>query len=41
MATAHIPSQEAREQKELLRQRLYWVKLGTGIRNRIHGLLDK
>lgn len=41
VARAHIPRQETRARKNLLRQRLYWARLRTMLRNRIHALLDR
>ena len=38
---AHIPSQETRKLKEVLRQRLFLVRIRTMLKNRIHGLLDR
>src|SRR5947207_14137654 len=40
VARAHIPRRETRARKNLLRQRLYWARLRTMLRNRIHALLD-
>lgn len=37
----YIPDRTARDRKEVLRQRSYWVKQRTAIRNRIHKLLGK
>lgn len=37
----HIPDRYTRERKEVLRQRAYWVKQRTGIRNRIHKLIGR
>jgi transposase len=37
----HVPSRERREQKHLLRHRLWMVNLQTRIKNRIHDLLDR
>lgn len=37
----HVPSKEIREQKNLLRQRMWLVKLQTMIKNRIHNVLDR
>ena len=39
VAVAHTSSKEARQRKELLRQRCYFVKQRTSIRNRLHVLL--
>ena len=41
VARVHIPSAVARQRKNLLRQRLYWARLRTQLRNRIHALLDR
>jgi transposase len=41
VATSYVPSRETRESKEVVRQRLFWVRLRTMIRNRIHILLDR
>src|SRR5450432_2424667 len=41
VARAHIPKRETRARKNLLRQRLYWARLRTMLRNRIHALLDR
>jgi len=41
IARAHIPSRATRARKNLLRQRLYWARLRTMLRNRIHALLDR
>jgi transposase len=37
----HVPSKDIRDQKNLLRQRLWLVKLQTALKNRIHALLDR
>jgi len=37
----HIPDRETRDRKEVLRQRAYWVRQRTGIRNRIHKIIGK
>ena len=37
----HVPSKEVRAQKNLLRQRVWLVKLQTMLKNRIHNLLDR
>jgi len=39
--TVHVPSRERREQKQLLRHRLWLVNWQTRIKNRIHDLLDR
>ena len=36
---AHISSREARRQKDILRQRTFWVRMRTRLRNRVHRLL--
>jgi len=41
VARAHVPRRETRARKNLLRQRLYWARLRTMLRNRIHALLDR
>ena len=41
VAKAHICSKASRSAKSGLRQRMYWVKLRTGIRNRVHSLIDR
>jgi transposase len=41
VARAHVPRPETRARKNLLRQRLYWSRLRTMLRNRIHALLDR
>jgi transposase len=41
IAQAYVPSKATRERKEVLRQRLYWARLRTRIRNRIHALIDR
>lgn len=41
VARAHIPSPLTRSRKNLLRQRLYWARLRTTVRNRLHALLDR
>lgn len=38
---AYAPSREARSLREMVRQRLFLVRLRTGIKNRIHSLLDR
>ena len=37
----HVPSKEVREQKNLLRYRLWLVRLQTMTKNRIHQLIEK
>ena len=41
VARAHIPGKATRARKNLLRQRLYWARLRTMLRNRLHALLDR
>src|SRR5438552_2729134 len=41
IARAHVSSPQARARKTVLRQRLFWVKLRTAIRNRVHTLLAR
>ncbi len=41
IARAHIPDFATRARKDELRQRLYWARLRTRIRNRVHALLDR
>jgi len=41
LPTCYVPSPEVRQLRELLRQRAFVVKMRTGVKNRIHGLLDK
>jgi len=41
VARAHIPSPQTRRRKEVLRQRLFWVRVRTMVRNRVHQLLDR
>src|SRR5947207_7829625 len=41
IARAHVPSKATRARKELLRQRLYWARLRTRVRNRVHAVLDR
>jgi hypothetical protein len=36
-----VPGKATRARKELLRQRLYWARLRTRIRNRVHALIDR
>lgn len=38
---SYIPSREVRDQREQLRYRLCLVKIRSGIKNRVHALLDK
>ena len=41
IAQSHVPSAPTRARKHLLRQRLFWVRLRTMLRNRIHAILDR
>src|SRR6266446_2095426 len=41
VARTHVPRRETRMRKNLLRQRLYWARLRTMLRNRIHALVDR
>jgi transposase len=41
IARAYVPGKATRQRKEVLRQRLYWARLRTRIRNRIHALIDR
>src|SRR5438034_2263826 len=41
IAHSHAPSAGTRARKHLLRQRLFWVRLRTMLRNRIHAVLDR
>ncbi len=41
IARAHVPRPATRRRKELLRQRLYWSRLRTRLRNRVHALVDR
>lgn len=37
----HIPDRGTRERKDVLRQRAYWVRYRTGLRNKVHKLINK
>lgn len=37
----HVPSRQTRQRKDVLRQRAYWVRLRTGLRNRVHRLIGQ
>ena len=39
--SCHIPDRKTRDRKEVLRQRAYWVRQRTGLRNRIHKIIGK
>jgi transposase len=41
IARAHIPQKQTRLRKELLRQRAFWVRDRTRVRNRIHRVLGQ
>jgi transposase len=41
LPTCYVPDEELRNRRELLRHRLNLVKIRTGVKNRIHSLLDK
>jgi len=41
IAQSHAPSAATRVRKHLLRQRLFWVRPRTMLRNRIHAILDR
>lgn len=41
ISRVHVPSKAVRQRKDQLRQRLYFARLRTAIRNRIHALLDR
>ena len=37
----HVPAREVRAQKNILRQRLWLVRMRTRVRNRIHNIIDR
>jgi len=41
IAQSHAPSAATRARKHLLRQRLFWVRLRTMLRNGMHAILDR
>jgi RHS repeat-associated protein len=41
ISPVHVPPKAVRQRKDELRQRLYWARLRTRIRNRVHALLDR
>lgn len=41
IARAWIPSLAARHRKDVLRQRIFWVRMRTRLRNRVHALLGR
>jgi len=41
IAQAHAPSWQTRQKRFLLRQRMFWVRIRTMVRNRVHALLAR
>ena len=41
IAPAYVPTPATRRRKQLLRQRLFWVRVRTMVRNRVHALVDR
>ena len=41
IAQVHVPPKAVRRRKDQLRQRLYFARLRTALRNRVHALLDR
>jgi transposase len=41
LPASHIPDRATRDRKEVLRQRMFWVRQRTRVRNRIHRLLGR
>jgi transposase len=39
--TIHIPGRETRQRREVVRQRMSWVKMRTRQRNRVHRLIER
>ena len=37
----HIPGPTTRKRREVIRQRMYWVKARTKVRNRVHRILER
>jgi transposase len=37
----HIPGPDTRARREVVRQRMYWVKARTKVRNRVHRILER
>lgn len=37
----HVPDAETRSRKDVIRQRIYWVRTRTRIRNRIHRIVER
>lgn len=38
---AHVPSKDVRLARNVLRQRMFWVRMRTMVKNRTHGLVDR
>lgn len=41
ISPVHVPPRAVRQRKDELRQRLYWARLRTRIRNRVHALIER
>jgi len=41
LPSCYVPDQETRQRRELLRHRAYLIRIRSGIKCRIHGILDK
>jgi len=41
LPTAYVPDKETREAKNILRQRMFFVRIQTMVKNRIHTILDR
>jgi transposase len=41
ISPVHVPPKAVRQRKDELRQRLYWARLRTRVRNRVHAVLDR
>ena len=41
ISRVHVPSRQTRSQKDILRQRLWLVRMRTRVRNRIHAIIDR
>jgi len=41
LPTAHVPTREVRDRRELHRLRIFLVRLSTALKNRVHAVLDK
>lgn len=39
--TCHVPQREVRDRKQVLRQRAFWVRQRTQVRNRIHKIIGR